>query len=73
MWLHSEEAGFCFFLRKTQKPHSDLFLLHHALSPFSELHNNNLFYLLWHSELRVKKCIPSLFSQSVIGQFTPKW
>jgi len=23
-------------------------------------------------KLRVKKCIPSLFSQSVVGQFTPK-
>jgi len=31
-----------------------LFLLHHAVSPFSELHNNNLLYLLWHSNLRVK-------------------
>jgi len=23
--------------------------------------------------MRVKKCTPSLFSQSVVGQFTPKW
>jgi len=23
--------------------------------------------------LKVKKCTPSLFSQSVVGQFTPKW
>jgi len=41
--------------------------------PFSELHNNNLLYLLWHSNLRVKTCTPSLFSRSVSGQFTPKW
>jgi len=36
--------------------------LHHAISPFSELHNNDLLYLLWHSNLRVKKCAPSLFN-----------
>jgi len=24
-------------------------------------------------KLRVKKCAPSLFSQSVVGQLTPKW
>jgi len=58
---------------KKQKPRSELSLLHHAISPFSELHNNNLLYLLWHSNLSVKKCTPSLFSQSVVGQFTPKW
>jgi len=57
-----------------------LFLLHHEISPFSELHKN-LLYLLWHSKfegngiqnLRVKKCAPSLFSLSVVGHFTPKW
>jgi len=45
---------------------SELLLLHHAISPFSELHNNNLLHLLWHSKLSVKKCIPSLFLQSVV-------
>jgi len=59
------------FLEKTQKPYSELFLLHHAISPFSELDNNNLLYLLWHSNLRVRKCTPSLFSLSVVGHFTP--
>jgi len=34
---------------------------------------HDLSYLLWHSKLRVKKCTPSLFSQSVVGQFTSKW
>ena len=48
-------------------------LFHHAISLFSELHNNNLLYLSWHSKLTVKKCTPSLFWQSVVGQFTPKW
>jgi len=68
-----KETGFCSFFRKKQKHYSELFLLHHAISPFSELHNNNFLYLLWHSNLRVKKCTPSLFSQSVVGQFTTKW
>jgi len=43
---------FVVFVRKTQKSHSELFLLHHATPPFSELHNNNWLYLLWHSKLR---------------------
>jgi len=30
------------FQRKAQKTNSALFLLHHATSPFSESHNNNL-------------------------------
>jgi len=59
-----------FFLEKNT---SELFSLHHAISPFSELHKNNFLYLLWYSNPRVKKCIPSLFSQSVVGRFTPKW
>ena len=41
---------FCFFLKrkrfsllkKTQKPHSVLFTLHHAISPSAKLHNINL-------------------------------
>jgi len=44
------------FFKTTQKPHSELLLLHHAISPFLELHNNNLLYLLWHSNSGVKKC-----------------
>ena len=32
-----------------------MFLFHHAISLFSELPNNNLLYLLWHSKLRVKQ------------------
>jgi len=55
------------FLKKnTQKPHSELLLLHHAISPFSELHNNESLYLLWHSNLRVKKCTPSLFRKVLL-------
>jgi len=47
--------------------------LHYAISPFAKSHDNKLLKLLWHSNLRVKKCrLTSLFSQSV-GQFTPKW
>jgi len=61
---------FVLFLIKTQKPHSELLLLYHALSPFLELHNNNLLYLSWHSKLRVKKCNYLCFC-SVVGQFTP--
>jgi len=39
----------------------------------AELHNNNLLYLLWHINLRIKICTPSLFSHRVVGQFTQKW
>ena len=46
------------FDKKTQKPLSVLFTLHHVILPFSELHNNNL-YLSWHSELRIKN-VPHL-------------
>jgi len=60
-WVIWKETVFLFF-KKTQKPHSDLSLLHHAISPFSELHNNNFLYQWWHSNLRVKKCTPSLVS-----------
>jgi len=67
------KARFCSFFKENGKKHSELFLLHHAISPFSELHNSNLLYLLSHSKLRVKKCTPSLFLQSVVGQFTPMW
>jgi len=56
-----------------KKNDSELFLFHHAISLFSELHNNNLLYLLWHSKLRIKNVYtPFLFSQCVVGQFTPK-
>jgi len=54
-----KETTFC-SLKKTEKPHSELFLFHHAITLFSELHNNSLLYLLWHSKLRVKKCTPFL-------------
>jgi len=61
-----KEIDFCYFFKKTQKPHSELFLLHHAISPFSELRNNNLLYLLWHSNLRVKKCIHFCFRKVLL-------
>ena len=32
-----------------------------------------MLYLLWHSKLRIKKCTPSLFSHSSVGEFTSKW
>ena len=50
-----------------------LFTLHHAISPFSELYNNNLLYLLWNLKLGIKRCTQSLSSQSVVGKFTPSW
>jgi len=31
------------FSKKTEKTHSELFLFHHAVSLFSELHNNLLY------------------------------
>jgi len=49
-----------------------MLLLHHAISLFSELYNNNLLYLLCHSNSTVKKCTSPLFLQT-FGQFTPKW
>jgi len=54
-----------FFSKKNSKTHSELFLLHHAISPFLELHNNNLLYLLWHSNLRVKN-VPHLCFRKVL-------
>ena len=65
-----KKQEFVLFLRKTEKPHSEFSFFHHAISLSSELYINNLLYLLWHSKLRVKKCAESLFSQSVVGQFT---
>ena len=56
---------FCSF-KKNTKPHSELFLLHHAASPFAELHNINLLYLLWHSNLRIKECAPSFFRKVLL-------
>ena len=60
--------GSFFSFKKTQNPYSDLFLLHHAISPFSEWHNNNLLYLLlWYSNLRVQKCnVPHLCFRKVL-------
>ena len=60
-----KETDFC-SLKKSHKAHSDLFLLHHTISPFSELHNNILLYQLWHSNLRVKKRTPYLFAQMLL-------
>jgi len=57
---------FVLFLRETQKPHSELFLLHHAISPFSELHNNSLLCLLLHSKLRAKKCTHLCFHKVLL-------
>jgi len=51
--LKRHKFFFSFFWKK-HKPHSEVFLLHHAISPFSELHNYNLLYLLWDSNFRVK-------------------
>jgi len=68
-----KKQDFVLFSKKTEKAHSELFLFHHVISLSSELHNNNLLYLSWHSKLRVKQCTPSLISQCVVGQFTPKW
>ena len=68
-----KKQDFVISSKKTEKAHSELFLFHHTILLFSELHNNNLLYLLWHSKLRVKQCTPSLISQGVVGQFTPKW
>jgi len=38
-----KKQDFILFSKKTEKPHSDLFLFHHAISLFSELHNNLLY------------------------------
>jgi len=37
-----KETRFFSFFKENGKKHSELFFLHHALSQFSELHNNNL-------------------------------
>jgi len=54
-----------FFLRKTDKLQSELFLFHHAISPFSELHNNNLLYPLWQAKLGAKN-VPHLCFHEVL-------
>ena len=51
-----KKQDFVLFSKKTEKPHFELFLFLHTMSLFSELHNDNLLYLIWHSKLRVKKC-----------------
>ena len=57
-----------FSLKKTQKPILNCFYCTMQYHRLQKLHSDNLLYLLWHSNLRVKKCTPSLFSQSVVGQ-----
>jgi len=54
--------------KKNTKTHSVLFTLHHVISPFSELHNNNLLqaYLLWHSKVRVMKCTHLYFRKVLL-------
>ena len=49
MLLFLNKQDFVLFLRKTEKKHSELFLFHHAKQLFSELYNNNMLYLLWHT------------------------
>jgi len=84
VFFEKKETSFCSFFKKAQKLHSfffffqkstktpyKLFLLHYAISSFAETHNNKLWWLLWHSNLRVKKGTSTLFSQRVVGQFAP--
>jgi len=46
---------------------------YHHLQSYTIIICYNLLYFLRHSNLKVKKSTPSLFSQSVVGQFTPQW
>jgi len=55
-----------FFRKKHKNPYSELILLHHVISPFSELHNNNFLYLLGHSNLWVKKCTHLCFRKVLL-------
>ena len=71
--FQKKKKRFCCFFKENRKTPFWIVLFHHALSLFSEVHNKKLLHRLWHSKLRVKKCTPSLFSQCVVGQFTPKW
>jgi len=48
-----------------QKPYSELYLLHQTILAFAESHNNNLLWLLWHSNLRVKN-VPYLCFHKVL-------
>jgi len=45
VFLFEKKQVFVLF-KKNTKPHCELFLLQHAISPVSELHNNNLLYKL---------------------------
>ena len=51
-----------------------LLTLHHAISPVSELHINNLLYLLYYEiQNWGKKIYPIFVFESVVGKFTPRW
>ena len=64
--LFFQKKQVLFFFQKTQKPHSDFFSLHHAISPLFKLHNNDLLYLLWHSNLRINN-LSHLVFESVVN------
>jgi len=66
-----EKKQVCVLLKKTQKKHSELL---HCIMQCRYFQNYTIITCyIWHSNLRVKKCLPSLLLQSVVGQFTPKW
>jgi len=44
--LQEDQDLFCFFFEQTEKPHSELVLLHCAMSSYSESNNISLLYLL---------------------------
>jgi len=67
-----KKQDFVLFLRKTEKTHSEVFLLHHPMSPFSELHNNNLLYIIMAFKIEGKEMYPIFALAGVVGQFTPK-
>jgi len=66
LFFFFKETGFCNFLRKTQKLRSEM-QYHHF--------QNYTVITCYIMELKfeVTKCTPSLFSQSVVGKFSPKW
>ena len=70
-----EKEQVLFFLKKNAKTPFWI-VLHHVISPFSKLDNNNL-YLLWHSKLRVRDvthlCFIKVLLVSLFHQQSGAW
>jgi len=73
-WAFTKKTSFRYLKKNAKTPFRIVYIASCNITIFKITQYNFLqAYLLWHSKVRVMKCTPSLFSQSVVGQFTPKW